>query len=116
METTLNNGHSVETLIRKTEEYVNLKGDLLKYKAISKTSEMVAEIASFACIIAVFVPSFALLNIGICLWLGHTIENVPGAFLIMSGFYLLTGIILLLTRRKKVKKAIADLIIKQALK
>ncbi len=116
METNHNSFHSIESVIEKTEEYAASKVLLMKYQAIDKISDILSDVLSGAVVVAIFIPFFALMNIGICIWLGRSIQNLPLAFIMVSGFYLILGIIILSIRKRKIKPKVADLIIRQALK
>jgi hypothetical protein len=108
--------NSVESIIKKAEEYGSIQGNLIKYKAIYKVSGAASELLSYAVIAALFIPFFALLNLGICIWLGDKINNMPGAFFIMSGFYLIVALVLAFTRKKWIRSALENSIINHSLK
>ncbi len=115
METT-EHSHPVESFIEKAEKYAGLKTKLLAYKGIDKLAESLSSLLSGALVLIVFIPFFALLNLGICIYLSHAINSLAGAFFIMSGFYLLIVFILALLRKKLLMPSIANLIIKHILK
>jgi|ERR1700722_10433492 len=115
METTHNSFQSIEVILEETEEYIRMREQLFKYKTLAKVSDTAADALSGILTLLIFIPFFALLNIGICIWLGNTLNNMSEAFFIISGFYLLVGVILSMVRRR-IKPSITNLIIKQALK
>jgi len=111
-----NHHHIVESLIEKAEVYSGLKAKLIVYKGIEKASDSLSTLLSAIIVVMVFIPFFALLNIGICLWLSHIINSLADSFFIMAGFYLLIGAFLALLRKKIIKPSLANLIVKHILK
>lgn len=116
METNQHTSSEIQSFIEKAEVYTALKAKLLVYKATDKASEAGSELFSGLLVMVVFIPCFALLNVAICICLGRAINSLSGAFFIMSGFYFLVGIMLALFRKKWLKPAIANLIIRHILK
>lgn len=101
-----------ETLFVKATEYVSNNLELTKLKAVQKTSSVVSEAASsfiLLCIMALFA---FVLNIGLGLWIGEMIGKIYYGFFVLSGFYILAGIIFYSFRVKWVKSPVTDTIIK----
>lgn len=116
MEADRDKENTSDTLIGKAEEYINTRIELLKLKAVDKISDSVSSFITTLIIIIVFFPFIILLNIGLSLWIGNELENVPLGFFIIGAVYLLIGIILYVTRNKWLKPAFANMIIKNLLK
>ena len=97
-------------MLELLKEYIAKRIDLLKLEAAEKTSVTMGTIAFFI-IIATFGIFFLLMvNMGLGFLLGHFLNNYAYGLLIMSGFYLLL-IIVAYVSRKKIKEAVANVII-----
>ncbi|MFD2907135.1 phage holin family protein [Flavobacterium ardleyense] len=102
---------NIERLYEKAENYTKTSLELVKLKAIDKMSEIISSLAvviSIACIIAMF---SLFLNIAVALWIGNKLNDYAAGFLIVSGFYLVAGIVVYMFRREWIKKPIDDLIV-----
>ena len=106
---------NIESLFWHAEDYLETKVELLKLKAIDKSSDVVSSIVA-RMVIALFIASFFLmLNIGVALLIGRGIGEVYYGFFIVAGFYLIGIAILYFLRNKWLKVPIGDLIIKSIL-
>ena len=102
---------NIEMLYEKAENYTKTSIDLVKLKAIDKTSEIISSLAvviSVAFIVAIFT---LFLNIGIALWIGDELNNMALGFFIVSAFYLIVGIIIFINRNSFIKVPIDNLIV-----
>lgn len=93
------------------KEYASKRIDLLKMEAAEKSSLTAGMFTVFAIAIVAGLFFILLLNIGIALLIGKFIGNYGYGLLIVSGFYLLVLIIVLLARRSIVN-GVANKIIK----
>lgn len=101
-----------ETLFVKATEYANNKLELTKLKAVQKASSVVSEAASsfiLLCIVALFA---LVLNIALGLWIGEMIGKIYYGFFVLSGFYILIGLIFYSFRGRWIKSPVTDTIIK----
>ncbi|WP_322549630.1 hypothetical protein [Flavobacterium psychraquaticum] len=102
---------NIERLYLKAESYTKTSFELVKLRAIDKTSQIISSLAvviSVALIIAMF---SLFLNIGIALYIGNQINDMAAGFLIVSGFYLIASIVVYIFRNNWIKKPIDDLIV-----
>lgn len=102
---------NIERLYEKAESYTKTSFELVKLRAIDKTSEIISSLAvviSIALIIAMF---SLFLNIGIAIWIGNYLNDLAAGFLIVSGFYLIAGIVVYIFRRNWIKGPIDNLIV-----
>lgn len=111
-----NGNSSLETLLERAEEYGKTTLEILKLKAVDKTSETAANVASgamaaFLALMFVLTGTFAL-----GFWLGDLLGKAWYGFLIVAGFYALLGVLLLFVFNKSLKTLIANVIIKKLLK
>ena len=102
---------NIERLYLKAESYTKTSFELVKLRAIDKTSQIISSLAvviSVALIIAMF---SLFLNIGIALYICNQINDMAAGFLIVSGFYLIASIVVYIFRNNWIKKPIDDLIV-----
>jgi hypothetical protein len=106
---------SVSQLFKKASDYLKLKIELFKLKAVDKVSGAVSIIFA-GLIIITFVWLFILMaSIGLALWIGELLGEIYCGFFIVAGFYILIIIILLLFRKQILKRPIANRMIKKIL-
>ncbi len=102
----------LEPLLERAEAYSKTTVELLKLKALDKTADVTATLISrFLLTIIILIFAFTL-TIAIAFWLGDILGRTYYGFMIVAGFYALTGIVLLLINRF-IKARIQDGIIKQ---
>jgi hypothetical protein len=105
----------IETLVERAERYGKTSYELTKLKSLETTTIIVSSLLSRLGVL-VMLSLFALfLNIGIALMLGDILGKSYYGFLIVSGFYLITGIVFYFFLNKWIKKPISDLIITEVL-
>jgi hypothetical protein len=106
----------IEELLERATEYGKTSLELLKLKALDKTSDV---ISSFLPNVVVFflVGLFMLFfNIGLAFWLGEILGKICYGFFVVAAFYGITGIVLHFFLPKWLKKQLCDYINKQVLK
>ena len=106
----------IEELSGNVKEYVNVQVKLINLKVVDKVSSVAANI-TFAIIIFLF--AFLLLIFG-SIALGFYLASVTGStslgFLVLTGIYLIVGIILFSFREKLVINPIRNGLIRQMLR
>ncbi len=106
----------LESLLNSAADYGKTSFELVKLKALDKTSDVVSSVVPHS-IVLIFISSFVLfLNLGIAFWLGEILGKLFYGFLIIAGFYLLLGSIIYFLMYKWLKKLICNYVIKQLLK
>ena len=108
--------HHIDELFSEAKDYVETKTELFKLKVADKTSDIVSSATSGIVIVLAVLFFFALLNIGIALWIGEAIGNSYSGFFIVAGFYALVALIVYLFRDKWVKGPISNAIVKKLFK
>ena len=103
------------SLFEKATDYVETNVELLKLKAVDKSSDVISSVISAIVMLMIGSLFIILLNIGIALWIGDLLGKAFYGFLIVAGFYLIIALIFHFSRHKLVKKPLADLIIKKLL-
>ena len=110
------NTKMIESLFEKATDYGKTSFELVKLKALDKTSDVVSSFIPHS-IVFVFIASFMLfLNLGLAYWLGEILGQVFYGFFVVAAFYILLGMILHFFMHKWLKNMIYNYIIKLALK
>lgn len=105
----------VELLLEKVKDYVETRIELLKLKAIDKSSGILSSIIS-GVVLAVFSLFFMILfNIGLALWIGDMLGKSYYGFFIVAALYIIIGLVIFLGRNKWVKPPVETLMIKSLL-
>ena len=106
----------IESLIENITGYIDTKVELMKLKAISKSSEVVSSIVSVLVISVFLLFAISILNIGLSIWIGTLLGEVAYGFFAVGGFYLLVAVLLIIFKSKWLKAPVANIIIKSVLK
>jgi hypothetical protein len=106
----------IESVYERVEAYIKTTYELAKYKLLETTIIIVTSLISRFSVIMTFSLFLLVLTIGIALFLGDLLGKSYYGFFIVAAFYLIAGIMLHFFLHKWIKKPVADLIIKQALK
>ena len=106
----------MEILFDKFEIYLHTSIELYKLKALAKLGEITSSLASSFAVLSGFVFFFLLFNIGLSLWIGEMLGKSYYGFFIVSGFYLLIGIIIYSNRVKWIEEPVSDAVIDKLLK
>lgn len=107
-----NQSSPVESLIDRVKTYVETRIDLLRLKAIEKSSSFLSLIISMLVVILVTFIAILLISVGIALLLGDLLGKGYYGFFIIGALYLITGLVLYSMRDKILKSPIADGMIK----
>ena len=105
-----------ESLLERAAEYGKTSYELVKLKAVDKSSDVVSSLIPNS-IFFVLIASFLLfLNLGLAFWLGEILGRTYLGFFVVAGFYIFTGIIFHFLMHKWVKNKVRNYIIKMLLK
>ncbi len=105
----------VESLIDRVKSYVETRIDLLKLKAIDKSSSVFSLVIAMLVVILIGFIFLMLLNIGIALLLGELMGKTYYGFLIVAVFYVVIGLVIFSFKDKWLKMPIANSMIKKLL-
>lgn len=111
-----NNTKLIESLFEKATDYGKTSLELVKLKALDKTSDLVStHVPQFGVtiLLALFLLFF---NLGIAFWLGEILGKVFYGFIAVGAFYLLLAAFIYLFLRKWIKRIMYNYIIQQVLK
>ncbi len=105
----------IEELSGNVKEYVNIQVKLINLKIVDKASSIVANI-TFVVIVSLLILLFVIFG---SIALGYYLASVTGSvslgFLLLTGIYLVAGIVLFSFREKLVINPIRNILIKQML-
>ena len=106
----------IEALLERATEYGKTSFELIKLKALDKTSDVVSSLIPHS-VVFVLIASFMLfINLGLAFWLGEILGKTYFGFFVVAGFYGFIGIVLHFFMHKWLKKIVCNSIIKQVLK
>jgi hypothetical protein len=84
----------VESLLESVNEYGKVSYELVKLKALDKTSDVVSSFISHSFVV-VLIASFTLFfNLGIALWLGEIFGNISYGFFAVAAFYIISALLI----------------------
>lgn len=106
----------IETLFKRAGDYLKTRLELIKLKAVDKSSDMISNLVSKVIVLLVFTLFITILNIGIALFLGELLGKAYYGFFVLAGFYLIVGLIFWAFRKKWFKEPISDKLIQKFLK
>ena len=108
--------NTIEVLWERTSKYLETKIQLVKLQAIEKAASLISAILSQVILLITLLFFLFFLNVGIAIWIGILLGKLYAGFFILSAFYLLTGILVLIFRKKLIQKPINHFLIKEILK
>ena len=112
-ETMENKVNLIESLFESTVEYGKSSAELIKLRALYKTSEIASSALPHLVVIVIVVVFMLFISLGLALWLGTILEKVFYGFFIIGAFYGITGLLMHLFMHKWMKKKFGDFIVKQ---
>jgi hypothetical protein len=107
---------ALENLLDRTEEYGKSTLELIKLKALDKSSDIVSSVVPHS-VVLILVSSFLLFfNLGMALWLGEILGESFYGFFTVAVFYVIIGLVIHFFMHKWIKKSVRNYVIKQMLK
>jgi hypothetical protein len=106
----------LESLIESAAEYGKTSIELVKLKALDKTTDIVSSLIPFSVVVVLLITFLLFLNLGIAMWLGEILGKPFYGFFAVAGFYILTGIIIHFFLNKWIKRLVGDFFVKRMLK
>jgi hypothetical protein len=110
------NSKLIESILERTTEYGKTTLELVKLKALDKTTDVVSSLFPNSLVFTMVAVFMFFLNFGLALWLGELLGKVFFGFFVVAAFYGILGIILRLFMHKWLKKVAGNFFIKQVLK
>jgi len=110
------NAKLIESLLEKAADYGKTSFDLIKLKALDKTTDAVSSFIPHSFVFVITAIFLIFLNLGLAFWLGEILGNIYFGFFVVAGFYGIVGIVLHLFLHKWIKRVICNYLIKNVLK
>ncbi|WNM18366.1 hypothetical protein [Flavobacterium capsici] len=111
-----NIAENIEKLYEKAERYSKTTYELVRLNTIDKTSDIISSLAIVITILIIAAIFTLFINIGIALWIGQALNSNALGFFIVSGFYIIVGIIVFIKRNELIKIPLDNLIVSKLLK
>src|SRR5688572_1776586 len=108
-----NKTSSIESLIERLRNYGETRLELIKLKAINKSSGFVSALVSYLVMVLILVCCFLFINIGIALLLGELLGKLYYGFFIIAVLYAVTGMILFKLKDKWIKTPVINMMLKE---
>jgi hypothetical protein len=111
-----NKPNSIETLYERVVDYGKVSLDLLKLKAVDKTSDVSSSFVPLSVVLYFAGTLVLFLSLGLALWLGELLDRMSHGFFVVAGLYGVIGVIFYIFLRKPIKRLIGNYVIKMLLK
>jgi O-antigen/teichoic acid export membrane protein len=108
--------NSIETLIKKSGEYLDTKIELTKLKAINTSSDVLSNMVYLIVKILIIFLFVGFVSVALAILIGKTLGDYYYGFLIVGGFYLIVLLIIYVQRKKWIKGPVANSLINKMLK
>src|SRR5580704_8523345 len=108
--------YSIETLIKKSGEYLDTKIELTKLKAINTSSDVLSNMVYLIVKILIIFLFTGFVSVALAILIGKTLGDYYYGFLIVGGFYLIVLLIIYVQRKKWIKEPVANGLINKMLK
>jgi hypothetical protein len=106
----------IEELLEKVTEYGKTEYELIKLKAVDKTSDVVSTAVPYIIVIVLASIFMLFINLGIAFWLGGILSNIYYGFFVVAAFYGMTALVLRLFMHRWLKKHVGNCIVRKVLK
>ena len=110
------NANPIESLLEKTAEYGKASFELVKLKAIDKTSDVISTLIPHSVVLVLVAVCMLFINLGLAFWLGEILGKIFYGFFVVAAFYVLAGIVLHFFMHGWLKKIVGNYFIKHVLK
>ena len=106
----------VEELVVHVKQYMNNRIDTVKLNTAEKGSKLMANMITMAVSILIFGLFLLFISLALALAIGKATGELYWGFLIVSGIYLLLGILVTVLREKLLRMPILNALLKQLFK
>lgn len=110
------NAKLLESFLVKVTDYGKTSFELIKLKALDKTSDVVSSLAPLSVVFIIIGTFMLFVNVGLAFWLGDILGKIYFGFFIVAAFYLVIGSALYFLTKNWLKKVACNFFIKQVLK
>ena len=102
----------IELLLENVADYGETSFELLKLKALDKSSDIVSTIVPVLIVFVLVTLFFCFASVSVALWLGELLNKVYYGFSVIAAFYGIVGFVIHFCFRKRLKRFICNYIIK----
>lgn len=102
----------MESLLQKTIDYSKTSYELMKLKALDKTTNVLSSIIPHTGVLVLFGSFMLLFNLGLSFWLGEILGRMAYGFFAVAGFYAIIGLIVQLFMQRWLKFRLRNYFIK----
>lgn len=106
----------IESLLERAAEYGKTTLELVKLKTLDKTSDVVSSFIPHIVVFVLVALFLLFFNLGIAFWLGEILGKTCYGFIVVAGFYGVTGIVIHFFMHGWIKKLVRNYIVKLLLK
>jgi len=106
---------TVGSLFEKAGDYLETRLDLLKLRAVDKTSDVASSLVSRIVIIVILFLAVFIVNIGLALWIGELVGKAYLGFFIVAAVYGLLAWLIHVFRKTWIKDPLTNVLIKKLL-
>jgi hypothetical protein len=106
----------LESLLEKATDYGKTSLELVKLKALDKTTDIVSSLIPHSVVFVLIVSFLIFLNLGLALWLGEVLGKIFYGFFVVAGFYVFIAIIIHFFMHKRLKSLVGNYFIRRVLK
>lgn len=110
------NSSIFETLLDKSVDYGKTSYDLIKLKALNKSSDVVSTLFVHTIVFVLIIIFMLFFNLGLAFWLGDLLENTYYGFIAVGAFYVVITLIIHFLLHDWIKRTTCNYIIKHVLK
>lgn len=104
-----------ETLLDKSADYGKSSYELIKLKALDKSSDVISTLFVHSIVFVLIIIFMLFFNLGLAFWIGKLLENTYYGFLVVGGFYVVIAFIIHFLLHNWIKKSACNYIIKRVL-
>jgi hypothetical protein len=108
--------NEIENLFHQAVDYSKTSLEIIKLKTVDKTADVGASLITRIMYLIISAICLMVLSLGGSFWLGEILGKIYYGFLIVAGFWAVTGIFLYIFMNKPIKKMFRNSIIRKAFK
>jgi len=110
------NSKVFESLLDKAVDYSKTSFELVKLRALDKSSDLVSSLVPNLLVLVLTSSFFLFINLGLAFWFGDLLGRLYYGFFIIAAFYGIVSICIHFFMHKRMKKSFRNFFIQQLLK
>lgn len=110
-----NKPNAFTTLFTTATDYLETRVELIKLKAVSKSTDIVASVVAGVIIGMLIFFGIIMINIGLCIWIGYLLGQTWYGFFAVGAFYILLAVLTIAFKSKWIKAPISNFLVKKML-